>query len=255
MKLSLFALVAAALAPAAEASAALISPDSGHARASVAVFLNGGAPRTGAPGVAGWDVVPPTTPQIATSVFAQGPVSLSASTTATWTNIEGGLILFDSSATVRDTDGLSVDAAYAAGPAWDYAFDVVSDSVFALNYDVISRGTVGGQGRWRLSLLDDLGATQDFVFSPGIADPVGEVTGDLSVDLAKGRRYTISLSNDDQLTRPHASISDQSVFRWSVDPAAGGAPGVPEPASWALMILGFGASGAALRRRRAALAQ
>ncbi len=32
------------------------------------------------------------------------------------------------------------------------------------------------------------------------------------------------------------------------------APGVPEPASWALMILGFGAAGAVLRRRRAALA-
>jgi len=30
--------------------------------------------------------------------------------------------------------------------------------------------------------------------------------------------------------------------------------GVPEPASWALMILGFGATGAALRRRRMALA-
>ena len=35
-------------------------------------------------------------------------------------------------------------------------------------------------------------------------------------------------------------------------PQACGNPngGVPEPASWALMILGFGAAGAALRRRR-----
>ncbi|MBS0360963.1 MAG: PEPxxWA-CTERM sorting domain-containing protein [Proteobacteria bacterium] len=32
------------------------------------------------------------------------------------------------------------------------------------------------------------------------------------------------------------------------------APGVPEPASWALMIGGFGLAGAALRRRRAAAA-
>jgi hypothetical protein len=31
-------------------------------------------------------------------------------------------------------------------------------------------------------------------------------------------------------------------------------PGVPEPATWGLMILGFGAAGAALRRRRAAVA-
>jgi hypothetical protein len=32
------------------------------------------------------------------------------------------------------------------------------------------------------------------------------------------------------------------------------APGVPEPANWALMILGFGGAGAMLRRRRAAAA-
>jgi len=31
-------------------------------------------------------------------------------------------------------------------------------------------------------------------------------------------------------------------------------PGVPEPASWALMILGFGGAGAMLRRRRAPVA-
>jgi hypothetical protein len=35
---------------------------------------------------------------------------------------------------------------------------------------------------------------------------------------------------------------------------AGGTGGVPEPASWALMIGGFGLAGAALRRRRLALA-
>jgi hypothetical protein len=32
-------------------------------------------------------------------------------------------------------------------------------------------------------------------------------------------------------------------------PPAGPGPGVPEPATWALMLLGFGAAGAALRRR------
>jgi hypothetical protein len=34
-----------------------------------------------------------------------------------------------------------------------------------------------------------------------------------------------------------------------------GPPGVPEPATWAMMILGFGAAGVALRRRNAALPQ
>jgi PEP-CTERM motif len=37
-------------------------------------------------------------------------------------------------------------------------------------------------------------------------------------------------------------------------PGNGGVGAVPEPATWAMMILGFGAAGALLRRRRAALA-
>ena len=34
----------------------------------------------------------------------------------------------------------------------------------------------------------------------------------------------------------------------------GGGPGVPEPATWAMMILGLGGVGATLRRRRSAMA-
>jgi hypothetical protein len=36
--------------------------------------------------------------------------------------------------------------------------------------------------------------------------------------------------------------------------AIGGGPGVPEPATWAMMILGLGAAGSVIRRRQAALA-
>ena len=38
------------------------------------------------------------------------------------------------------------------------------------------------------------------------------------------------------------------------DIGIGPGPGVPEPASWALMIAGFGMVGTALRRRKAVLA-
>jgi hypothetical protein len=40
----------------------------------------------------------------------------------------------------------------------------------------------------------------------------------------------------------------------SFDAAAISSPGVPEPATWAMMIAGFGMAGAMLRRRRAAVA-
>jgi hypothetical protein len=39
----------------------------------------------------------------------------------------------------------------------------------------------------------------------------------------------------------------------SVSSGVAGAPGVPEPASWALMLVGFGGLGAVMRRRRLAL--
>jgi hypothetical protein len=39
-----------------------------------------------------------------------------------------------------------------------------------------------------------------------------------------------------------------------IDPNAGGTGGVPEPAAWALMLLGFGGLGAVLRRRRGQVA-
>jgi hypothetical protein len=42
--------------------------------------------------------------------------------------------------------------------------------------------------------------------------------------------------------------SGQNAFEF--DSLAGSLGGVPEPASWALMIAGFGAAAAMLRRRR-----
>ena len=53
--------------------------------------------------------------------------------------------------------------------------------------------------------------------------------------------------------RDHSSNGDNSAlnyaFRWE-----GGAGGVPEPATWAMLIVGFGLVGAAARRRNTAVA-
>jgi hypothetical protein len=49
---------------------------------------------------------------------------------------------------------------------------------------------------------------------------------------------------------------DAAVDNFAITPRGGALPegGVPEPATWAMMLLGFGGAGAALRRRRAAAA-
>jgi len=54
----------------------------------------------------------------------------------------------------------------------------------------------------------------------------------------------------------HSIEFDQAFSAWTfVDEVSfNGTPGVPEPATWSLLIAGFGMSGASLRRRRRAIA-
>jgi PEP-CTERM motif len=105
------------------------------------------------------------------------------------------------------------------------------------------RGCCGGNQRYLVEIGDGVnlapllysGAT--FTNQPWTARQ-----GDFSVHLTAGAAYTLSF-------RGLESVTDQTSFidAVSLDLAPGGA--VPEPASWALMLGGFGLVGAAMRRR------
>jgi len=62
--------------------------------------------------------------------------------------------------------------------------------------------------------------------------------------------HSISLTNNNL----EPSGNDFALDDLSLQTRDAGVGGVPEPASWALMILGFGAAGSSLRRRRTAVA-
>ena len=99
---------------------------------------------------------------------------------------------------------------------------------------------VGGDDRLRLTFFNAAGGVVDTVESAqsfgffGIVNSVGATRA--VVDFVGGNGYA---PTDDW----------QTAVRQSITPGV-----VPEPASWALLIAGFGLTGAAMRRRRTAVA-
>lgn len=101
-----------------------------------------------------------------------------------------------------------------------------------------------------------------FGFAPGgigdtgnpVLDYDGASDGPFYTYRIGGRAFAPNRSQIYQLTENF--FTAQSVYSFSVDHVTVGPAGVPEPTTWALMILGFGGAGAALRRgRRPALAR
>ena len=75
------------------------------------------------------------------------------------------------------------------------------------------------------------------------------MTGQTRHNLLAGHTYTFAIVDEDihniEGIRPAVTGREQGQFNWSIS-----ASGAPEPATWALSIVGFGLAGAGLRRRR-----
>lgn len=79
----------------------------------------------------------------------------------------------------------------------------------------------------------------------------GTANGTVYEYLLSGQRFDVNRSRIYQLTA--GFYTQQTTYDFTVDRVTFGVA-VPEPGTWALMILGFGTAGAALRRRRRATA-
>lgn len=98
---------------------------------------------------------------------------------------------------------------------------------------------------------------QGFVLRSNGASVLGQfnainptASGTASVALNRGIAYTLSIENASNIGGGLPSIFNGSTtgdFSFSIQSV------VPEPASWAMMIIGFGFIGAAMRRRKQAL--
>ena len=213
---------------------------------------------TSAPSTGGWTDTPIdlSVSARATATFGDNTVVTHATESATWLSADRG------SVTVTDfghefdvSDGsISQIETLLAGDAgghqdWSYAFQATGDSVFNLDFDVLGHGDdLFGLGQWQLEFVGD--GLEFFTLSDGFASGTldNRHTGSFSHALRDGVNYRVSLINLNSLgsfTPNHQSAAMDATFDWSISPVAG----VPEPATWALSIMGFGLAGAALRRR------
>jgi hypothetical protein len=71
-----------------------------------------------------------------------------------------------------------------------------------------------------------------------------------SPSLSSTNGYFYGIKSDTPFSRVEIRVGSSYLEFDNVTYSAGATGAVPEPASWAMMIIGFGATGAALRRRR-----
>lgn len=119
--------------------------------------------------------------------------------------------------------------------------------------------TIGGAGLSELSFYVgslDTYNTLSFHYADGTAGPAinGQTVADMTVvNQANGNQQSSNTNGRLTLTfdKPIDSVtlgSNQNAFE--ISEVAGISGAVPEPASWALLIVGFGATGAVLRAQR-----
>jgi hypothetical protein len=195
----------------------------------------------------------------ATAVQGSNRVVTRSKMTAAWASADEGTIdVVDHGWTFTGVTGDEVDAeAYAYAPAdkpdWTYTFTATADSVFELDFNLLGNGALAGLGYWYVSFGDIAGPADTTALATGFA-PNSPLTGHYARNLTAGQTYRVALRNDESygLTLPldvPVAGKETGRFNWRIVTEGGSA--VPEPASWALMIGGFGLAGASFRRRRA----
>ena len=150
------------------------------------------------------------------------------------------------------------------GPATNLVVDGDFDAGFALvgwtfqnpngalfNGNIKPNVGVGGTNAW------NDGATQAYDTLFQSISTVGGASYTVSFDLRETSGFANfqRLSTNGDVTDDNGDGVNLVVYAGQTAPVlSGNSGGVPEPASWALMISGFGLAGTALRRRRVAVA-
>jgi hypothetical protein len=99
-----------------------------------------------------------------------------------------------------------------------------------------------------LSLFGDEGADLHFV----LTDNMGDTFDFFGTILSGETKFAFTVEDDQLISNLFWEVSEGAVTtvkQIRIDPGVAG-PAVPEPSTWAMMLMGFGAAGFAMRRRR-----
>ena len=142
----------------------------------------------------------------------------------------------------RPSDGVTGAEFVGTTPDWTYTFFAPRSGTFRLTYIVNATGNTFGLGGWNLI---QNGNTVLDLQNP--LTPVANGVGDFG--FAGGQNHTFSLVNNANIVPGlgNAQLQGQmsASFRFFITDSA-----VPEPATWAMLIMGFAVIGGALRSAR-----
>ncbi|MBL8773239.1 MAG: PEPxxWA-CTERM sorting domain-containing protein [Phenylobacterium sp.] len=143
---------------------------------------------------------------------------------------------------------LVTEAEVGGFPDWSYTFQAQGDGVLRLTYEFGVTGLPTGFGGFNIGWTG-AGGGESLLLS--------QSNGVFERQITAGEVYLVTISTVADVfgTGFDYTAVMNGEFGYSItEQIGGGGGGVPEPGAWALMILGFGAAGAALRRRRPAAA-
>lgn len=167
---------------------------------------------------------------------------------AGWSSANAGGISFEGYgwnwSPAADPGPATLTTLNTAQPDWSYTFVAgPGDTLFSMRFNVFASGYTFGLQGWRISIE---GGPEGTRFGPGLLVDDPTTSGVYDATLTPGETYTAFLRNNANISTSSAFALEGQMngnFAWTIGV-------VPEPSTYALMVLGLAGVGAMVRRRR-----